>query len=229
MVLTLQEVLVRALKKLEDLSFQRFIQKLSVWEVREECKNIPIDELTGKDPEHVADLINRYYRYAYGAEMTLSLLEDIGEKKVREELQQDLREVDISGHGLGTTMFTDRVKFIYNHRSDLIRLTSDVDPVLHALRSQSLLTEEQYNDVMEERTSEEKMEDLCDIISPWEDTGKYTAYTLLKQHNGEIIQDLEAETEIRKNPLFFAWGENKKKLFSHLTLGGVGGESKNLL
>ncbi|XP_040271228.1 uncharacterized protein LOC120986628 isoform X2 [Bufo bufo] len=193
MGLTLQEVLVRALKKLEDSSFQRFIQKLSVWEVREEYKNIPKDKLTGKDPEHVADLINRYYRYGYGAEVTLSLLEDIGEKKVREELQQDLREVDFSGHGLGTTMFTDRVNFIGHHRSDLISRITDVDPVLRGLWDHDLLTEEQYNDVMEKKTSREKMEALCDIISHWENTGKFTAYTLLRKYSKELIKHLEAQ------------------------------------
>ncbi|XP_044134590.1 uncharacterized protein LOC122927080 isoform X3 [Bufo gargarizans] len=193
MGLTLMEVLVRALKKLEDLSFQRFIEKLSVWEVREEYKEIPNDELTGKEPEKVAGLINTYYRYAYGAELTMAVLEDIDEKKVREELQQDLRIVDIPGHGLGTAMFTDKVNFIDNHRSELIRRMTDVDPVLNDLQDQGLLTREQYNDVMENITLEEKMEDLCAIIRHLEDTEKYTAYTVLEEHNERLVKGLETE------------------------------------
>ncbi|XP_069805756.1 uncharacterized protein [Dendropsophus ebraccatus] len=197
MGLTLQEVLVTALKKLEEKGLQRFIEKLSVWEVREEYKKIPKDELLGKDPEHVAGLINDYYNYSYGAEVTLAVLEEIGEKKVREELQHDLR-TDTSGHGLGTAMYTDRVKFIDDHRSDLIRMITDVDPVLCDLRDQKLLTQEQYNNVMEKRTFQEKMEKLCDIMRHWEDTEKYTAYTVLRKYNEEIIRDLETEERMWK-------------------------------
>ncbi|XP_069817163.1 uncharacterized protein [Dendropsophus ebraccatus] len=195
---TLQEVLVTVLKKLEEKGLQRFIEKLSVWEVREEYRKIPKDELIGKDPEHVAGLINDYYNYSYGAEVTLAVLEEIGEKKVREELQHDLRTVGTSGHGLGTAMYTDRVKFIDDHRSDLIRMITDVDPVLCDLRDQKLLTQEQYNDVMEKRTFQEKMEKLCDIIRHWEDTEKYTAYTVLRNYNEQIIRDLEEAERIRK-------------------------------
>ncbi|XP_075715720.1 apoptosis-associated speck-like protein containing a CARD [Rhinoderma darwinii] len=202
MGLTLQEGLVKALKKLEDSSFQGFIEKLSVLEVREQYKNIPKDELTGKDPEHVAGLIIEYYKYAYGAEVTLVVLEDIDEKKVREELQHDLMEADPSKNGLGTKMFTvmrndflfdDKVNFIDDHRSKLITKITDVDPVLRDLRDQGLLTQEQYNDVMENITTWEKMRDLCDIIRYWEDIGKYTAYNVLRGYNEEIIRDLETE------------------------------------
>ncbi|XP_056425986.1 uncharacterized protein LOC130367542 isoform X2 [Hyla sarda] len=199
MGLTLQEVLGRTLKKLEESSFQRFIEKLSDWEVRkEEYTKIPEDELTGKDPEHVAGLINQYYKSAYGAEVTLTVLQDIDEKKVREELQCYLREVDTSGHGLGTAMYTDNVNFIENHRSDLIISITDVDPVLCDLRDQQLLTQEQYSNVMEKRRSQEKMRELCDIIRHWEDTGKYTAYTVLRKYNEEIISDLEMEETMRR-------------------------------
>ncbi|XP_075715404.1 uncharacterized protein LOC142750296 isoform X2 [Rhinoderma darwinii] len=208
MVLTVQEVLVRALKKLEDSSFQRFIEKLSVLEVREQYKNIPKDELSGKDPEHIVGMINEYYRYAYGAEVTLDVLEDIDEKNVREELQHELMEVDISGYGLGTKMFTDRVDFIDRHRSDLIRKLWSVDLVLRDLRDQDLLTTEQYKDLMKKRTTREKMRDLCDIIRYWEDTGKYTAYKVIQKRNKSIIKSLEAKDWIRINPRSFVWSRD---------------------
>ncbi|XP_069805794.1 uncharacterized protein [Dendropsophus ebraccatus] len=198
MGLTLQEVLVTALKKLEEPSFQRFVERLSVWEVREEYRNILKDEQTGKDPEHVASLINNYYNYSYGAEVALAVLEEIGEKKVREELQHDLRTVDTSGHGLGTAMYTARVKFIDDHRSDLMRRITDVDPVLWNLLDQKLLTREQYDDVMEKRTPQEKMEKLCDIIRHWEDTKKYTAYTVLRKYYEQIIRDMEEAERMRR-------------------------------
>lgn len=106
MGLTFQEVLVRSLKKLEKTNFEKFIKKLSAWKVTEQYKNIPQDLLSEKDPEHVAGLINEYYKLSYGSEVTLAVLEDIGEKEVWEELQDDLREVDSSNDGLGTEIVT---------------------------------------------------------------------------------------------------------------------------
>ncbi|KAM3927280.1 uncharacterized protein RB166_010022 [Leptodactylus fuscus] len=90
MVLRLQAAMEKALKKLDQSSYQRFIEKLSVWEVKEEYKNIQKDELMGKDPEHVAGLIYEYYGDDYGAEVTLAVLEDIDEKIVQDELRCDL-------------------------------------------------------------------------------------------------------------------------------------------
>ncbi|XP_069623594.1 uncharacterized protein [Ranitomeya imitator] len=199
MTLTLQEVLVRALKKLEDSSFQRFIGKLNVWKVKDKYIKIPKNEVMGKDPEQLADLINKYYKYAYGAEVTLAVLSKINEKSVRESLQLDLKEVDITGQGLGTGTFTDRVNFIERHQADLITKIQDVDPVVRDLHDQDLLTEHQFLEVIMMKTFKEKNAKLFDIVSHWEDTGKFMVYRLLRKHNEELIKYLEMKDWIRKN------------------------------
>ncbi|XP_066450116.1 uncharacterized protein [Eleutherodactylus coqui] len=273
MGLTLQEVLVRALKKLEESSLQKFIEKLRVLEVRRQYTKIPKDELTGKDPEHIAGLISTYYRDGYGAEVTLDILQDINEKKIREELQQDVMEArrhfidrhradlingikavgqvadDLYRKGVlkkkernyitrpgnpeekmrrlyeSIRDWDDRdkdevyqtfyeynprviidlkmqeaesqleeglgVTFIDHHRSDLIRRITDVDPVLRDLRDQKLLTQEQYDDVVKKPTNRDKMRELCDVISHWEDAGKYKAYITLRRLNEQLIKDLQ--------------------------------------
>ncbi|KAG8539815.1 hypothetical protein GDO81_020309 [Engystomops pustulosus] len=33
------------------------------------------------------------------------------------------------------------------------------------------------------------MRELCDIIHHWEDAGKYSAYTVIKNHNKDVIED----------------------------------------
>ncbi|XP_072006109.1 uncharacterized protein [Engystomops pustulosus] len=222
MGLTLQEVLVKALKKLEDPSFQRFLEELSVWEVRDQYTNIS-DELKGKNREDVAGLIIKYFNTSYGAEVTLDVLEVINEKNVWEELQRDLREVDISGLGLGTSLLTDKVHFTDDHRSELIVRITDVDPVLNDLRDQNLLTHEQYEDLMRRTTTQEKMRELCDIIHHWEDAGKYSAYTVIQNHNKDVIEDLEEEEWRKKNPWPFACGRDhfvnrqRLKLMKYIT------------
>ncbi|KAM4039415.1 uncharacterized protein ACNLHF_017566 [Anomaloglossus baeobatrachus] len=193
MARTLQELLVKALEKLSDQGFQRFVDKLRDWKVRKEYKRIQEHVITGKNPESIAHVIIESYRQAYGAEVTLAVLEDIGESKVRQELQHDLKEVDISGQGLGTITFTDRVNFIENLGSGLITTIDEVDPVLQTLQDQNLLSVEQCKDLMKKTTSKEKMRDLCTIISHWEDTGKYAAYTAIKIHNRFFFQRLEED------------------------------------
>ncbi|XP_066449969.1 uncharacterized protein [Eleutherodactylus coqui] len=199
MAVTLLVVLVKALKKLKESSFRRFIEKLSDWEVREKYTKIPKDDLTGKDPEHIVGLINSYYREGYGAEVTLDILEGINEKKVREELQQDLMEVDFRRQGLGTPMFTERINVIDDHRSDLIRWITDVDPLLRDLRDQKLLTQEQCYDMMEKTTNRKKMEELCDVINHLEDIEKYKAYITLRKFNERLIKNLERNDRIWRN------------------------------
>ncbi|XP_069623597.1 uncharacterized protein [Ranitomeya imitator] len=215
----LRKVLARTLEKLKDSDFQRFIDKLSGWKIREEYKSIPEDVLRGKNPETIAHLITKNYRDAYGAEVTLAVLEDIDEKKVRQELQNDLREVDTSGHGLGTMMFTDRVNFIEHLGPGLFTTIEDVDPVLCNLRDQNLLSKEQYYDVMRKTTSKEKMEELCSIIGHWEDPGKYAAYTAIKENNEFFFKRLE-EDWMRRSLLdkahFIVW--HQSDLITRITI-----------
>ncbi|XP_075200053.1 uncharacterized protein LOC142302828 [Anomaloglossus baeobatrachus] len=119
----------------------------------------------------------------------LGLLKVLG--KHNEKIIEDLEIEDWMRRMISSGGFSDKVTCVDNHRSDLISWIIDVDPVLCDLWERELLTEEQYNNVMEKTTSREKMEDLCDIISHWEDTGKYTAYTVLRKYNEKIIKDLE--------------------------------------
>ncbi|XP_066445662.1 uncharacterized protein [Eleutherodactylus coqui] len=99
------------------------------------------------------------------------------------EMQEDEPQLE---EGLGVT-------FIDRHRSDLVIRITDVDPVLRDLRDQKLLTQEQYDDVVKKPTNWKKMEELCDVISHWEDAGKYKAYITLRRLNKHLITDLEVK------------------------------------
>ncbi|XP_075034985.1 uncharacterized protein LOC142097223 [Mixophyes fleayi] len=180
--LTVQDVLVTALKKPGKWKFKRFKEHLCEWEVTKGYIKITKDQLKGKDPDHVADLIRRHYTDSYGTDVTLAILETINEKKVREKLQHDLMKAT----------FMDKL------RSDLIRRIMIIDPVLHDLREQGRLTQEQYKDLSEKPTSLEKMRGLCDTIRYWDVTGKDMAYRAVRRHNSSVINDLESGERWRK-------------------------------
>ncbi|XP_077118591.1 uncharacterized protein LOC143774712 [Ranitomeya variabilis] len=108
-----------------------------------------------------------------------------------EDIIQYLEMKDRTSSEDHTLYLKDKANFIDHHRSVLIQRITDINPILCNFRNQELLTQEQYNDVKEKTTPREKMRQLCDIISHWEDTGKFLAYIVLKKYNEEIIQDLE--------------------------------------
>ncbi|XP_056425952.1 uncharacterized protein LOC130367540 [Hyla sarda] len=191
MGLTVQEVLTRALKKLEQSSFQRFIEKLTIWNVGEQYKNILKGELTEKDPEHIAGLLIKYYKNVYGCEVTLSVLWDINEKKIWKELQHDLRVVDISGHGLGTKMFTAGDHFLDRHKQDLIKLIKNSSLVLEDLHKEYLLTAEERDNIMEIPDSEDRMRRLYDIVRYRNVYDKQKVYTIFYKYNPRVIDDLK--------------------------------------
>ncbi|XP_069840495.1 uncharacterized protein [Dendropsophus ebraccatus] len=94
MGLTVRDALVYALENLEKMGFKKFRKQLHEIEVKENYRRIPRGKLEGKDWSDIADLIREYYKDVYGAEMTLAVLDKINEKKVAEELEEDLRKVD---------------------------------------------------------------------------------------------------------------------------------------
>ncbi|XP_069841063.1 uncharacterized protein [Dendropsophus ebraccatus] len=94
MRLTVRDALVYALENLEKMGFKKFRKQLHEMEVKENYRRIPRGKLEDKDRGDIADLIREYYKDVYGAEVTLAVLDKINEKKVAEELEEDLRKVD---------------------------------------------------------------------------------------------------------------------------------------
>ncbi|XP_069590964.1 uncharacterized protein [Ranitomeya imitator] len=94
MGLTVRDALVYALENLEKMGFKKFRKQLHEIEVKENYRRIPRGKLEDKDWADVADLIREYYKDVYGVEVTLEVLDKINEKKVAEELLEDLKKVN---------------------------------------------------------------------------------------------------------------------------------------
>ncbi|XP_066432894.1 uncharacterized protein [Eleutherodactylus coqui] len=94
MGLTVRDALVYALENLEKMGFKKFRNKLPEIEVKPNYRRIPRGKLEDKDWGDVADLIREYYKDVYGVEVTLEVLDKINEKKVAEDLQKQLQNVN---------------------------------------------------------------------------------------------------------------------------------------
>ncbi|KAM4024175.1 uncharacterized protein ACNLHF_025122 isoform 1-T20 [Anomaloglossus baeobatrachus] len=94
MGLTVRDALVYALENLEKMGFKKFRKQLHEIEVKENYRRIPRGKLEDKDWGDVADLIREYYKDVYGVEVTLEVLDKINEKKVAEEMLEDLKKVN---------------------------------------------------------------------------------------------------------------------------------------
>ncbi|XP_075200052.1 uncharacterized protein LOC142302827 [Anomaloglossus baeobatrachus] len=149
--------------------------------------------------EALCDIICRWEDT--GKYTAYSVLREYNEETIRDlEMEDWLKRRSPSGSP------NDKVMFIDLHQSFLVRRIKNVDPVLCDLWNKDLLSDEQYNDMIRKKTSNEKMRGLCDIYSHWENSEKYTAYTVLRKYNEEIIRDLEMKSwkRSRAHPLSYS-------------------------
>lgn len=88
-------------------------------------------------------------------------------------------------------MYLERSHFIDRHCWDLIRVILLVDPVLDDLLDEKMLTQEQYEHIMEMTTPKKKMIELSEISNKWWHTEKDKLYLSLRDHNYHFIRLME--------------------------------------
>ncbi|XP_041434090.1 uncharacterized protein LOC121398819 isoform X2 [Xenopus laevis] len=81
--------------------------------------------------------------------------------------------------------------FMDKHRTELIARVSHIDPILDDLLDDEILTQEQYDSVRSNRTSQEKMRQLYDCVRAWGDGEKEELFKAMKKHNQPLISDLK--------------------------------------
>ncbi|XP_077303461.1 apoptosis-associated speck-like protein containing a CARD [Lithobates pipiens] len=203
MVRTVRDCLVRALDELTKASHKKFRNKLNDWKTEPGFNRIPRGQLEDADREDVTDLILKYYMDSYGPELAVDVLDDINEKQLASELRKDLESVE------GFTWRTKPkveppptsggspppkpqvVPFVDKHREALISRCVQVAPILDGLMSKSLIIDEDYDVIMAEKTSQDRMRKLYMFIRSWSASHKQTLYEILKEKNRPLIQDLE--------------------------------------
>ncbi|XP_068103267.1 apoptosis-associated speck-like protein containing a CARD [Hyperolius riggenbachi] len=209
MVRTVRDVLIFALENMGEKSFKKFRNKLNDWTIKEGYSKIPRGRLEKADPDDAVDLIRRYYKDDYGAELTLAVLDDINEKQVAEDLEKDLQTVTGSGSTQkpkdpqptpeGPSQSQEE-HFVDRHQVALKERITEVSGILDSLLAKKLVTEEQYDTIRSKGTPQEKMRELFLCIRSWGKPDKDDFYQVLKEKHGPLVRDLERCHMTRREP-----------------------------
>ena len=76
------------------------------------------------------------------------------------------------------------------HRAALIQRVTSVGVILDDLLGQEVLSDEKYNEVTAEKTRQDKMRKLYDVISAASSEGKDVFYKSLEKHEKFLMKDL---------------------------------------
>ncbi|XP_073492024.1 apoptosis-associated speck-like protein containing a CARD [Aquarana catesbeiana] len=205
MVWTVRDALIKALEELGEKSFKKFRNKLNDWKTEAGFNKITRCKLETADREDVVDLILRSYMTSYGPELTVDVLDNIDEKQVALVLREDLEKVEgftwrskskvepqsTSGASSSSASKSQVVPFVDKHREALISRCVQVAPILDGLMSKGLIMDEDYDVIIAEKTSQDKMRKLYMFVRSWSASHKQTLYEILNEKNHPLVEDLE--------------------------------------
>ncbi|XP_029462779.1 apoptosis-associated speck-like protein containing a CARD isoform X3 [Rhinatrema bivittatum] len=200
---TVRELLVDHLEELEEVQLRKFKRKLNEVELEADYEHIPLGRLQKADPLDLADLLIDYYLEEYGVRLAVRILESINEKKLAGRLR---RAVEEGGSKPSTTSGASRQSqtpgasasaeaatgqhFVDQHRSDLIKRVFLVDPILDVLLKERVLTDEKYDTVRAQSTSQDKMRKLYEFERSWGTSDKDNFFQALRDNDLPLIKDL---------------------------------------
>ncbi|XP_058425531.1 apoptosis-associated speck-like protein containing a CARD isoform X2 [Diceros bicornis minor] len=184
-----RDAILEALENLTADELKKFKLKLLSVPLRDGYGRIPRGTLLPMDAMDLTDKLVSFYLEAYGAELTASVLRDIGMQETAEQLQNPgarpaLMKAPPQMAAKPAPHFMDQ------HRAALITRVTDVDGVLDALYG-SVLTEEQYQAVRAETTNPRKMRKLFSFVPAWNLTCKDLFLQALKETQPFLVADLE--------------------------------------
>ncbi|XP_030418182.1 uncharacterized protein LOC115651392 [Gopherus evgoodei] len=167
--------LLATLKELGERELQRFKDKLSEILPKKGYQLLPSGRLKDADPPALTDLLLLFYGTDYGAEVTAEVLRAIDQgvlakrikkliKALRDEKHYFKRQLQQHDYARGGVMYA---KYTLNN--------------------------EQYQTIRAEKTNQEKMRKLYQLVPSWDEWQKDHLYQALKETNRELVEELEEE------------------------------------
>ncbi|XP_035170401.1 uncharacterized protein LOC118159975 [Oxyura jamaicensis] len=112
----------------------------------------------------LAELLCSYYGQSYCVEVTVRVLRAMGRSTLAYALLHKL---------------TYGASFVERYRKIVIQRASNVANVIMALLRERVLTSEQSDSIMSERTNQKRMQKLYELVPTWDVTNKYCLYKVL--------------------------------------------------
>ncbi|XP_006896548.1 PREDICTED: apoptosis-associated speck-like protein containing a CARD isoform X2 [Elephantulus edwardii] len=170
-----RDAILEALENLTADELKKFKLKLLSVPLREGYGRIPRGPLLAMDAMDLTDKIVSSYLETYGAELTATVLAQMGMQEQAEQLKE------LSRKGL---------HFIDEHRAALISRVTEVAGVLDALYGK-VLNDEQYQAVQAECTNPLKMRKLYSYTPAWNQACKDLFLQALRATQPFLVADLE--------------------------------------
>uniref|UniRef100_A0A8D0G610 PYD and CARD domain containing n=1 Tax=Sphenodon punctatus TaxID=8508 RepID=A0A8D0G610_SPHPU len=208
---TVRDLLLDALDELPLADLTRFKAKLNQFPVAAGYNKIPRGRLEGADSLALCDLLINFYTERYGVEVAAAVLDSINQRPLAQTLRdaatgadpRDGTQNQLPASAAGASLSSqsqvlpvappgggDGLHFVERHRDALIQRSAGVEGVLDMLYG-SILNEEQYQNIVSQRTSQEKMRELYKLMPSWNQFCKDQLYEALKAKNRFLINDLE--------------------------------------
>ncbi|MEJ1273777.1 PYD and CARD domain containing [Cricetulus griseus] len=188
-----RDAILDALENLTADELKKFKMKLLSVPLREGYGRIPRGTLLPMDAMDLTDKLVSFYLEAYGMELTMTVLREMGMQELAEQLQTVIQKESKavatatsvpSQRAAGTAHFIDR------HRQALIARVTDIEGLLDALYG-CVLTDDQYQAVRAETTNPNKMRKLFGFSPAWDLTCKDLFLKALKEKLPYLVADLE--------------------------------------
>ncbi|XP_034624198.1 apoptosis-associated speck-like protein containing a CARD [Trachemys scripta elegans] len=166
---TAETVLLETLVLLRERELQRFKDKLREIQPKEGYQHLPSGSLRNADPRALKDLLLLFYGMDYGAEVAAEALRAIDQGALAERMEtliDALRPEKQKQHPFlgGGFMFW-----------------------------KCTLNDEQYQTIRAEKTSQEQMRKLYELVPGWNKWQKDRLYQALKETNRDLVEELEGE------------------------------------
>ncbi|XP_053883523.1 NACHT, LRR and PYD domains-containing protein 1-like isoform X2 [Malaclemys terrapin pileata] len=159
--------LLETLAMLGERELQRFKDKLSEIQPKEGYQQLPSGSLRNAAPPALADLLLLFYGTDYGAEVAAEVLRAIDQGALAERIETLIDALECEKQKQhpfvgGGFMFW-----------------------------KCTLNDEQYQTIRAEKTSQEKMQKLYELVPGWNKWQKDRLYQALKETNRDLVEELE--------------------------------------
>nr|XP_042701701.1 uncharacterized protein LOC101950806 isoform X2 [Chrysemys picta bellii] len=171
-----ERVLLETLAMLGERELQRFKDKLSEIQPKEGYQHLLSGSLRNADPPALTDLLLLFYGTDYGAEVAAEALRAIGQGALAERIERLIEALRREKH-----YFEWQQKQLKQLRYVRIPL----------LPRKNTLNDEQYQTIRAEKTSQEKMRKLYELVPGWNKWQKDRLYQALKRTNRDLVEELK--------------------------------------
>nr|XP_042701707.1 apoptosis-associated speck-like protein containing a CARD [Chrysemys picta bellii] len=176
---TAETVLLETLAMLGERELQRFKDKLREIQPKEGYQQLPSGSLRNAAPPALTDLLLLFYGTDYGAEVAAEVLRTIDQGALADKMEILIDALEYEKHYF---------EWHQKQEKELKPLRYEITPFLPGT---CLLNDEQYQRIRAEKTSQEQMRKLYELVPSWDEWHKDRLYQALKETNRDLVEELE--------------------------------------